>query len=86
MTFRSIDIFTFGQYEIQIVGFFVFSTTTEPYDTDMMAQEFVQQFPYQALTVGQQLDFNFVDKKFLLSIIVKELEGKLNTFTIQKSL
>ena len=85
MTFRSIDIFTFGQYEIQIVGFFVFSTTTEPYDTDMMAQEFVQQFPYQALTVGQQLVFSFVDKKFL-SIIVKELEGKLNTFTIQKSL
>lgn len=50
------------------------STTSEPYDTDKMALEFVMQFPQQAFTVGQELVFSFTDKKYL-SVIVKDLEG-----------
>jgi len=50
------------------------STTTEPFDTDKMALEFVNQFPQQAFTVGQELVFSFMDKK-VLSVIVRELEG-----------
>lgn len=51
------------------------STTLEPYDTDQMAKEFLLQFSGQAFTVGQQLAFNFLDKK-LLGLVVKSLEGK----------
>jgi hypothetical protein len=40
-----------------------------------MAKEFLMQFSGQAFTVGQQLAFNFVDKK-LLGLVVKSLEGK----------
>ncbi|KDR10451.1 Vesicle-fusing ATPase 1 [Zootermopsis nevadensis] len=50
------------------------STTLEPYDTDQMAKEFLLQFSGQAFTVGQQLAFNFVDKK-LLGLVVKSLEA-----------
>jgi len=50
------------------------STTTEPFDTDKMAQEFVNQFPQQAFSVGQELVFSFMEKK-VLSVIVRELEG-----------
>ncbi|XP_006818011.1 vesicle-fusing ATPase-like, partial [Saccoglossus kowalevskii] len=50
------------------------NTTTDPYDTDKMAAEFVMQFPGQAFTVGQQLVFSFAEKK-LLGLVVKELEG-----------
>jgi len=52
----------------------LFSTTTEPFDTDKMALEFVNQFPQQAFTVGQELVFSFMEKK-VLSVIVRELEG-----------
>lgn len=52
----------------------MFSTTTEPYDTDKMAVEFLNQFPKQAFTIGQELAFNFMDKKLLVAR-VKELEG-----------
>ncbi len=51
------------------------STTTDPYDTEKMAMEFLMQFPKQAFTVGQQLVFAFEDKK-VLSLVVKELEGQ----------
>ncbi len=53
----------------------VCSTTTEAYDSEKMAMEFLMQFPKQAFTVGQQLVFSFQDKK-LLSLVVKELEGE----------
>ena len=50
------------------------STTTEPFDTDKMALEFVNQFPQQAFTVGQELVFSFMEKK-VLTVAVRELEG-----------
>ncbi|XP_077997799.1 vesicle-fusing ATPase-like [Glandiceps talaboti] len=49
------------------------NTTTDPYDTDRMAAEFVMQFPGQAFTVGQQLVFSFTDKK-LLGLVIKDME------------
>lgn len=42
-----------------------------------MAKEFLYSFPGQAFTVGQQLAFVFKDKK-ILSLVVKELQGKDN--------
>jgi vesicle-fusing ATPase len=54
----------------------IFRTTTEPYDTDLMAKEFLMQFSGQAFTVGQLLAFQFQDKK-MLSLCVKSLEGIL---------
>ena len=51
--------------------------TTEPFDTDKMALEFVNQFPQQAFSVGQELVFSFMEKK-VLSVKVCELEGKCN--------
>ena len=56
------------------VVFVINSTTTEAYDTEKMAMEFLMQFPRQAFTVGQQLVFSFEEKK-ILSLVVKELEG-----------
>lgn len=50
------------------------STTLDPYDTDLMAKEFLMQFSGQAFTVGQQLVFSFQDKK-LLGLVVKSLEA-----------
>ncbi|XP_013783299.1 vesicle-fusing ATPase 2-like [Limulus polyphemus] len=49
------------------------NTTTESYDTDQMAVDFVQQFPKQAFTVGQLLAYKFQEKK-LLKLVVKEME------------
>lgn len=39
-----------------------------------MAKEFLFSFPNQIFTVGQQLAFQFKDKKMLL-LIVKDIEG-----------
>ncbi|XP_046631152.1 vesicle-fusing ATPase 1-like [Daphnia pulicaria] len=50
------------------------STTLEPYDSDAMAREFLAQFHHQSFSVGQQLVFQFQEKKLLI-LIVKELEG-----------
>ncbi|XP_049804725.1 vesicle-fusing ATPase 1 [Schistocerca nitens] len=50
------------------------SVSMEPYDTDLMAREFLLQFSGQAFTVGQQLAFSFQDKK-LLGLVVKSLEA-----------
>ncbi|XP_055712680.1 vesicle-fusing ATPase 1-like [Phlebotomus papatasi] len=49
-------------------------TTTDPYDTDQMAKDFLMQFAGLALTVGQPLVFSFQDKK-LLGLAVKTLEA-----------
>ncbi|OAD54678.1 Vesicle-fusing ATPase 1 [Eufriesea mexicana] len=50
------------------------STTLEPYNTDEMAKDFLLQFSGQAFTVGQQLVFQFKDKK-MLGLVVKSLEA-----------
>jgi len=50
------------------------STTTDPYDTDKMAVEFLQQFSDHAFSVGQCLPFQFLDKK-TLTLAVKEIEA-----------
>lgn len=49
-------------------------STNEPYDTDLMAKEFVNQFAGQAFQAGMPLAFSFHDKK-LLSLVVKEVEA-----------
>lgn len=54
----------------------IFSRTSqEQYDTDEMAKEFLYSFPNQMFTVGQQLAFQFKDKKMLI-LLVKDIEGK----------
>ncbi|XP_065212547.1 vesicle-fusing ATPase 1-like isoform X2 [Planococcus citri] len=50
------------------------AATTEAYDTDQMAKEFLVQFSGMAFSCGQQLVFQFQDKK-LLSLTVKSLEA-----------
>jgi len=54
--------------------YYYFSVTLEPYNTDEMAKDFLLQFSGQAFTVGQQLAFQFKDKK-LLGLVVKSLEA-----------
>ncbi|XP_075032988.1 vesicle-fusing ATPase [Mixophyes fleayi] len=49
------------------------SVDSNPYDTDRMAGEFIQQFNNQAFSVGQQLVFNFNDKLF--GLVVKDIEA-----------
>ena len=53
------------------------STSTEPFDSEKMAVEFVMQFPQQAFTVGQELVFQYMEKK-VFSIVVRDLEGCLD--------
>ncbi|KAG5678300.1 hypothetical protein PVAND_007987 [Polypedilum vanderplanki] len=48
--------------------------TQEPYDSDLMAKEFLMQFAGLALTVGQPLVFSFMDKK-LLGLNIKSIEA-----------
>lgn len=57
-----------------IYYYYYFSVTLEPYNTDEMAKDFLLQFSGQAFTVGQQLAFQFKDKK-LLGLVVKSLEA-----------
>lgn len=47
---------------------------TEPYDTDVMAKDFLMQFSGLAITDGQSLVFNFQDKK-MLGLQVKSMEA-----------
>lgn len=49
------------------------SIDSNPYDTDKMAAEFIQQFNNQAFSVGQQLVFNFNEKLF--GLLVKDIEA-----------
>ncbi|XP_038634341.1 vesicle-fusing ATPase [Scyliorhinus canicula] len=46
---------------------------SNPYDTDKMAAEFIQQFINQAFSTSQQLVFNFNDKLF--GLMVKDIEA-----------
>jgi vesicle-fusing ATPase len=48
--------------------------TLEPYDSDLMAKEFLLQFAGLAITVGQPLVFSFQDKK-LLGLSIKFIEA-----------
>lgn len=48
--------------------------TQEPYNTDEMAREFLNQFHHQAFTVGQPLVFQFRDKP-MLSVIIEDVEA-----------
>ncbi|XP_073833104.1 comatose [Musca autumnalis] len=50
------------------------TTSQEPYDSDLMAKDFLMQFGGMALTVGQTLVFSFQEKK-LLGLAVKTLEA-----------
>ncbi|VDP02205.1 unnamed protein product [Soboliphyme baturini] len=57
--------------------------SNEPYDTDVMAREFSMQFPQHALTVGQDLVFQFQNDKQIISLKVKEMEvSMLNLITV----
>ena len=49
-------------------------TTLEPYDSDLMAKDFLMQFSGLAITVGQSLVFSFNEKK-LLGLNVKIIEA-----------
>lgn len=65
---------------ILILIFYIFSTSQEQYDTDEMAKEFLFSFPNQIFTIGQQLAFQFKDKKMLL-LIVTDIEGNCVSLT-----
>ncbi|CAJ0957248.1 unnamed protein product [Ranitomeya imitator] len=49
------------------------SVDSNPYDTDRMAGEYIQQFNNQAFSVGQQLVFTFNEKLF--GLVVKDIEA-----------
>nr|XP_006116729.1 vesicle-fusing ATPase isoform X3 [Pelodiscus sinensis]XP_025037240.1 vesicle-fusing ATPase isoform X3 [Pelodiscus sinensis] len=49
------------------------SVDANPYDSDKMAAEFIQQFNNLAFSVGQQLVFSFNDKLF--GLLVKDIEA-----------
>uniref|UniRef100_A0A8C2V7R2 Vesicle-fusing ATPase n=2 Tax=Chinchilla lanigera TaxID=34839 RepID=A0A8C2V7R2_CHILA len=49
------------------------SIDSNPYDTDKMAAEFIQQFNNQAFSVGQQLVFTFNEKLF--GLLVKDIDA-----------
>uniref|UniRef100_A0A8C5MY42 Vesicle-fusing ATPase n=1 Tax=Leptobrachium leishanense TaxID=445787 RepID=A0A8C5MY42_9ANUR len=49
------------------------SVDSNPYDTDRMAGEFIQQFNNQAFSVTQQLVFTFNDKLF--GLVVKDVDA-----------
>ncbi|XP_072229192.1 vesicle-fusing ATPase-like isoform X2 [Leuresthes tenuis] len=49
------------------------SIDSNPYDSDKMASEFLQQFNNQAFTVGQQLVFSFSEKLF--NLVIKDMEA-----------
>jgi len=63
---------TLANMVLEIDFFIKKNTTTDPYDTDKMAVEFLMQFNQRAFSVGQELAFSFVDKKLLVAK-VKEL-------------
>lgn len=59
---------------VYTVPYSSYRTTQEPYDTDLMAKDFLMQFSGLALTVGQPIVFQFQDKK-ILGLVVKSLEA-----------
>lgn len=78
----NLDVNTIAESSISLRSFstiiificYYSSVTLEPYNTDEMAKDFLLQFSGQAFTVGQQLAFQFKDKK-LLGLVVKSLEA-----------
>lgn len=54
--------------------FLTFRVTTEPYDSDLMAKDFLLQFAGLAITVGQSLVFSFADKK-LLGLNIRSIDA-----------
>lgn len=46
---------------------------SNPYDSDNMANEFIQRFNNQAFSIGQQLVFSFCDKLF--GLLIKDVEA-----------
>ena len=48
------------------------ASSSEVFDTDVMAREFTCQFPNQAFTKGQTIGFKFADRR-LLALTVKEM-------------
>ncbi|XP_061666703.1 vesicle-fusing ATPase-like isoform X2 [Syngnathoides biaculeatus] len=46
---------------------------SNPYDSDVMANDFIQQFNHQAFSTGQQMVFKFGEKPF--DVLVKDMEG-----------
>lgn len=65
-------------------SFYFHRITQEPYDTDLMAKDFIMQFAGMALTVGQPLAYQFQDKK-LLALVVKTLEAVDPTAVISEN-
>lgn len=57
-----------------VVFFWLNRTVTDPYDTDLMAKDYIMQFAGMPLTVGQPLAYQFQDKK-LLALVVKSLQA-----------
>ncbi|OCT60090.1 hypothetical protein XELAEV_18046110mg [Xenopus laevis] len=76
----SVGVYTFdktkqciGTMTIEIDFLQKKSIDSNPYDTDRMAAEFIQQFNNQAFSVGQQLVFSFNDKLF--GLVLKDIEA-----------
>lgn len=57
--------------------------TTERFDTDMMAKEFLMAFTNHVLSVSQPLLFPLPDKHLML-ITIKSIEGKFNTLYLMR--
>ncbi|XP_026307869.1 vesicle-fusing ATPase isoform X1 [Piliocolobus tephrosceles] len=77
---RPVSLYTFdkakqciGTMTIEIDFLQKKSIDSNPYDTDKMAAEFIQQFNNQAFSVGQQLVFSFNEKLF--GLLVKDIEA-----------
>ncbi|XP_051928121.1 vesicle-fusing ATPase-like [Hippocampus zosterae] len=62
-----------GSMTVQIDFLQKKNADSSPYDSDVMANDFIQQFNHQAFTTGQQLAFKFGDKTF--EVLVKDMEG-----------
>ncbi|XP_012510684.1 PREDICTED: vesicle-fusing ATPase [Propithecus coquereli] len=76
----SISLYTFdkakqciGTMTIEIDFLQKKNIDSNPYDTDKMAAEFIQQFNNQTFSVGQQLVFSFNEKLF--GLLVKDIEA-----------
>uniref|UniRef100_A0A8C0BLT1 Vesicle-fusing ATPase n=1 Tax=Buteo japonicus TaxID=224669 RepID=A0A8C0BLT1_9AVES len=80
LTYCFVSLYTFdkakqciGTMTIEIDFLQKKNIDSNPYDTDKMAAEFIQQFNSQAFSVGQQLVFSFNDKLF--GLLVKDMEA-----------
>ncbi|XP_019749291.1 vesicle-fusing ATPase-like isoform X2 [Hippocampus comes] len=62
-----------GSLTVEIDFLLKKNADSNPYDSDVMANDFIQQFNHQAFTIGQQMVFKFGDKSF--DVLVKDMEG-----------